>query len=219
MHTAALLCLSLLASDTGPSVHFDTEIIPVLTRPGCNSGACHGAAAGRGGFHFSLLGADPTADYEAIVHAFEGRRVNLAHPENSLILAKPTEQLELGGDVALDDSGATRLLAWIREGARRGHVRRLTSLQIEPQRMLCDQLPSTVPLTVTARFDTVPPLRRRNGLDRADDIRSGSRSHRRAASRTDHASRTARCDRPISESRGPAAVQCSSGGHSRRSVR
>ena len=28
---------------------FRNHVLPVLTKPGCNSGACHGAAAGKNG--------------------------------------------------------------------------------------------------------------------------------------------------------------------------
>ena len=57
-------------------VEFENDIIPVLTKAGCNTGACHGAAVGRGGFKLSLYGGDPLADYESIVLELEGRRVN-----------------------------------------------------------------------------------------------------------------------------------------------
>src|SRR5205085_1918681 len=117
------LCLPLLAA--GRPVDFDTEIIPVLTRTGCNAGACHGAAAGRGGFHLSLLGSDAAADFDTIVHAFEGRRINLARPALSLLVAKPTGQVKHGGKYVLDANGpgAERILAWIRAGAQRNTPR------------------------------------------------------------------------------------------------
>ena len=127
---------------------FDTEIIPVLTKSGCNSGACHGAAAGRGGFHLSLLGADPALDYEAIVQALEGRRINLAHPERSLILLKASEQIEHGGDVALesDGPGFEKVLHWLRLGAQRGPERHLVTLDVSPTKHLVEGVPSEVPL-------------------------------------------------------------------------
>src|SRR6187431_2551259 len=79
--TSQLLLLSIvLAAEPARTVDFDTDIVPVLTKAGCNSGACHGAAAGRGGFHLSLFGSDPASDHESIVAAFEGRRVNLVRP-------------------------------------------------------------------------------------------------------------------------------------------
>src|SRR5262249_53330285 len=78
-------------------VDFDTDVLPVLTKAGCNAGACRGAAAGRGGFKLSLFGGDPTADHRAIARELEGRRINLAHPERSLLLLKPTWQLDHEG--------------------------------------------------------------------------------------------------------------------------
>ena len=56
-------------------VDFVREVVPVLTKAGCNQGACHGAAIGRGGFKLSLLGFDPAFDYKEIVQSAEGRRV------------------------------------------------------------------------------------------------------------------------------------------------
>ena len=148
-----LMCLAVLAP-AEPAMSFDTEIIPVLTKSGCNSGACHGAAAGRGGFHLSLLGANPALDYEAIVQALEGRRVNLAHPERSLILLKASEQIEHGGDVALesDGPGFEKVLHWLRLGAPRGPERHLVTLDVSPTKHLVEGVPSEVRLRVVAKF-------------------------------------------------------------------
>src|SRR6056297_3036700 len=108
--------------------------MPLLTRQGCNAGACHGSASGRGGFKLSLLGSDPASDYDAIVREFEGRRVNTIHPWASLLLRKPSEQLSHEGGMRLaDDTAAFALLQrWIAQGARRGSVRGLRSLTLTP---------------------------------------------------------------------------------------
>ena len=92
MSTIVILCTLAVAAET-PAVDFDTQVMPVFTKAGCNSGACHGAAIGRGGFKLSLYGGGPAADYEAIVHQLEGRRINVARPRSSLLLAKPTDQV------------------------------------------------------------------------------------------------------------------------------
>jgi len=94
---------------------FATEVIPVLTRAGCNQGSCHGAASGKGGFKLSLQGYDPDADYEAITRAAGARRISPAQPENSLILRKPTMAVpHRGGKVIEVGSPAYRLLVdWI----------------------------------------------------------------------------------------------------------
>src|SRR5687768_14535925 len=67
-----------LVAGMGRAPDFDTEVVPVLTRAGCNAGACHGAAAGRGGLRLSLWGSDPAADHDNLTRELEGRRVNVA---------------------------------------------------------------------------------------------------------------------------------------------
>jgi hypothetical protein len=113
---------------------FETQVLPVLTRAGCNTGACHGAAIGRGGFRLSLLGYDPQGDYEVLIHEFKGRRVNLARPEKSLLLAKPTRQLphEGGHKLAKEGDGYQVILDWIKAGAPAESRRKLQGLEITP---------------------------------------------------------------------------------------
>src|SRR5436853_2312550 len=76
---------------------FRTDILPVLTKAGCNAGACHGAATGQGGFKLSLLGYDPEEDYERVTRELGGRRLDFAAPGESLFLRKPTHQLDHEG--------------------------------------------------------------------------------------------------------------------------
>ncbi|MFO0821750.1 MAG: DUF1549 and DUF1553 domain-containing protein [Gemmataceae bacterium] len=100
-------------------VNFATEIIPILTKNGCNSGGCHGAALGRGGFRLSLFGFDPTFDYEQIVRSNEGRRIVVSDPERSILLAKPALVMEHGGGEKLKHNGRdyVRLRQWLEDGA------------------------------------------------------------------------------------------------------
>jgi hypothetical protein len=133
---------------------FETQIVPVLTKAGCNSGACHGAAIGRGGFRLSLLGYDPASDYEHIIQEFEGRRANLAHPERSLILRKPGGQLPHEGGVRLKRSseGYQILYAWLHAGAPRGPSRTLHRLEVTPGRKHVEAPGEKFSLRVQARF-------------------------------------------------------------------
>ena len=153
--TALLIVAAALGLGPGRAVDFDTEVVPVLTRAGCNAGACHGAAIGRGGFRLSLLGGDPGLDYESIVHELEGRRVNLARPDRSLLLAKPTGGIEHGGGIQMPPDGPAveRLSRWIAEGATRSGVRRLVRLDVEPNRRVVERIGAEVPVRVVARFD------------------------------------------------------------------
>lgn len=113
------------------SIDFKTEVIPVLTKLGCNAGACHGSAAGRGGFKLSLYGSQPEDDYIAMVRQQGGRRINLASPEKSLLIRKPVGELEHGGEQRFDygDDAELRLTQWIREGAQLNKKSALTSFK------------------------------------------------------------------------------------------
>jgi hypothetical protein len=150
-----ILVTALIVSGSERPVDFDTEVIPILTRSGCNAGACHGAAIGRGGFKLSLLGGDPARDYEAVVHELEGRRVNPSRPAESLILAKATGRIDHEGGVRFSGNGeaAERLLTWVRAGAPRLEARRLRDLVVEPVRKVVEPAGSEVAIRVRARFE------------------------------------------------------------------
>jgi hypothetical protein len=98
---------------------FENHVQPILSRNGCNMGACHGALAGKGGFRLSLRGYDPISDHFNIVKQDNARRVELAQPESSLILLKPTGLVEHKGGVRLqtDSIDYRILLDWISAGA------------------------------------------------------------------------------------------------------
>ncbi len=100
-------------------VSYTREVLPVLTRAGCNQGACRGAASGRGGFRLSLFGFDPSFDYAQIVQSAEGRRVVLSDPEKSILLLKPTLQLEHGGGerFRVHSRSYEVLRRWLEDGA------------------------------------------------------------------------------------------------------
>lgn len=102
-------------------VTFDLDIVPILTRFGCNQGACHGKARGQNGFQLSLLGFDRTFDYQAITEEARGRRVFPASPANSLLLRKATGAVPHGGGKALPtaDPAYDRMLRWIAAGTPR----------------------------------------------------------------------------------------------------
>jgi hypothetical protein len=102
-----------------PPVRFATDVIPILTKLGCNSGGCHGKATGQNGFKMSLLGFEPESDYRELVQHARGRRLSPASPENSLLLLKATNTLPHGGGRRLTaDSEDYRVLQqWIAGGA------------------------------------------------------------------------------------------------------
>ena len=101
-------------------VSFRNDVMAVLSRAGCNQGACHGNQNGKNGFKLSLRGQDPDFDFEALTRDTLGRRTDRLHPEDSLILAKATSTVPHEGGKRFDrDSLEYRLLVrWIAEGLR-----------------------------------------------------------------------------------------------------
>src|SRR5688572_30397161 len=89
-----ILCVlalpALVFAETRTEWTFRNHVQPVLAKTGCSSGACHGAAAGQGGFRLSLRGYDDEGDWKSITRSALGRRIVLADPGRSLLLLKPT---------------------------------------------------------------------------------------------------------------------------------
>ncbi len=98
---------------------FREHVLPVLAKQGCNSGACHGALAGKGGFRLSLRGYDPATDFFNIVKQDRGRRVELSDPGRSLFLAKPSGAIAHKGGVRFATNSLEYhiMSEWISAGA------------------------------------------------------------------------------------------------------
>ena len=113
---AAVALLAATARADTPS--FTLDVVPILSKAGCNTGGCHGALAGKGGFRLSLFGYDPQADHLAISREALGRRVDTTDPGASLLLTKPTMAVAHKGGLRLDASGPdyALLAAWISAG-------------------------------------------------------------------------------------------------------
>src|SRR5580693_8565908 len=103
------------------AVTFERDVEPILTRAGCNAGACHGKARGQNGFALSLLGFDPAHDYDAIVKDAGGRRVSRLMPAESLLLGKATARLPHGGGLRLAPGTASyeTVYRWVTAGMPR----------------------------------------------------------------------------------------------------
>lgn len=159
---SAILCCVVACSNTegsltepGP-VDFETEIIPVLTRFGCNAGACHGAATGRGNFKLSLFGSRPHEDYQAIVHHLEGRRIHPAQAERSLLLQKPSGAVDHGGGIRFSENERPYelLSRWIQLGAPQAPTRAFQELKISVEPSGGGSAESARQLRAVAMFDT-----------------------------------------------------------------
>jgi hypothetical protein len=122
-------------------LNFANDIVPILTRHGCNAGGCHGKASGQNGFKLSLFGFDPEFDYNAIVKEARGRRLFPAAPDSSLLLLKASGRVPHGGGrrVAPDKEAYQTLRRWIVQGTPvgAGETPTLKRLEIVPaQRVL-----------------------------------------------------------------------------------
>lgn len=102
-----------------PVVDFDRQVAPILSKLGCNMGACHASQHGKGGFKLSVFGFEPSDDHVAILRDRLGRRVQLLSPEDSLFLQKPTMQVAHGGGLRLkhDSVDYQILKAWLSQQA------------------------------------------------------------------------------------------------------
>jgi len=89
--------LTVAGFTTAATWSFRNDVLPVMTKVGCNSGPCHGAAAGKNGFKLTLRGYDASIDYFTLTHQALGRRTDKLSPGNSLILLKPTLGISHGG--------------------------------------------------------------------------------------------------------------------------
>ncbi|HEX3657819.1 MAG TPA: DUF1549 and DUF1553 domain-containing protein [Pirellulales bacterium] len=103
-----------------PVVSFTEQVVPILSKAGCNAAACHASQHGKGGFKLSVFGYAPDEDYAAIVRDRQGRRVNQLDPEQSLILLKPTLTIPHGGNrrIAYGSVDYDILRNWLASGAQ-----------------------------------------------------------------------------------------------------
>lgn len=138
-----------------PDVSFSNQIVPIFSKLGCNSGGCHGKAAGQNGFKLSLLGFEAREDFEHLVLESRGRRVSTAAPDQSLLLAKAVNAIPHGGGRKLEeDTHEYRLIRrWISQGLNFGDesAATVTSLQMVPDHRR--MLPTTSQqLSVVAKY-------------------------------------------------------------------
>lgn len=141
--------------------HFPTDILPILTKAGCNAGKCHGAATGQDGFKLSLLGDDPAADHATITRERGGRRIDFSDAARSLILRKPARELRHKGGQKLRAQSADwkTVRDWIAAGAPFGDAKlRVNRITIAPPQWRAalkgkDGKAARLQLKVTAQFN------------------------------------------------------------------
>lgn len=121
-----------------PKVGFARDILPVLSKGGCNSGACHASQYGKGGFKLTVFSFSPGDDYSAIVRDRQGRRINRIEPPKSLLILKPTLGVPHGGNQRIAPGSVDQqiLEAWILGGmpGPAADDPKVSSIQVQPAR-------------------------------------------------------------------------------------
>lgn len=154
--TTATAQVSVERMDAEQGISFRNDVQSVLSRLGCNTGSCHGALAGKGGFRLSLRGYDSDADFDAIARQLRGRRIEIADPGRSLVLAKPTGALAHKGGLRLAPGSRDYevIAQWIAAGAPGPQQEdpRLTSIGVLPENALLTP-GDTSRILVNAHYD------------------------------------------------------------------
>ena len=112
--------MTVLGLNTPVHVDFAHDVAPVLSRLGCNQGTCHGSAQGKNGFKLSLRGYDPIFDVRALTDDQAARHINLASPDDSMMLLKPTGAVpHVGGALMQPGEPYYEIMrSWIADGAK-----------------------------------------------------------------------------------------------------
>lgn len=138
-------------------VSFNLDVMPVFMRNGCNVGACHGSARGQDGFMLSLFGYDPEGDHFRLTREMAGYRVNLAIPEESLLVEKSIESVPHTGGKLMEKGGHAynTLVEWIATGAKneeKEEVPYVTDLEIYPPKLVLEGAGAQQQMTVRAKY-------------------------------------------------------------------
>lgn len=150
--------LPVTVKDAGKArpISFQLDVMRVLTAAGCNTGSCHGSARGQDGFHLSHYGFDPEGDHFRLTAEMAGRRVNLAVPEESLMLTKSIGAvLHTGGNLMKVGSPFYHtLVGWIRDGAKfdEGEIAKSTGVEVRPKQLVLTGSDVRIPFSVRALY-------------------------------------------------------------------
>lgn len=137
-------------------ISFRLDVMPIFMRAGCNSGSCHGAARGKDGFSLSLFGFDPNADHHGITRQIGFRRINLAVPEESLLMEKSDGSVpHTGGKRFTSDSEYYQtMLRWLKAGVPndQGEIAQVVDVELYPRQAVLEGEGTTQRLIVRAKY-------------------------------------------------------------------
>ena len=150
--------VTVVNSSMEPPISFRLDVMPVFMKASCNNGSCHGAARGKDGFRLSLFGFDPAGDHFRLTRELPGRRINLALPEESLLIQKCTGEVPHTGGKRFEvgDEQFGTLVRWLKTGAqddpKPAEVAKVLSVELYPSTAVLDGEGETQRLTVRAKY-------------------------------------------------------------------
>ena len=148
--------VSVSNADVDRLISFRMDVMPIFMKSSCNNGSCHGAASGKDGFRLSLFGFDPAGDHMRLTHELPGRRINLAVPEESLMMEKSVGQVPHTGGKRfdVDDERYETLIRWLQAGAPNdpGEVPTVVSVELYPREAVMDGEGEIQRLSVRAKY-------------------------------------------------------------------
>ncbi len=157
-HTVEIPVLVSRSEEADP-ISFINDVMPVLSKTGCNAGSCHGSARGKDGFQLSLYGFDPRGDYQRLTREMLGRRINLATPDNCLLVNKAVGDVPHSGGTLFDrDTEYYRtLLEWLDSGAPLDTAQppAVTRVELYPTAAVLNGKDTSQQLTVLAHYADV----------------------------------------------------------------
>jgi WD40 repeat protein len=174
--------VSVLGLHTPIRVDFAHDVAPVLSRLGCNAGTCHGAAQGKNGFKLSLRGYDALFDVRSLTDDEAARHINLASPDDSMMLMKPTGAVpHVGGALFQPGEPYYEIFrSWISDGAKLDlSTPRVSKIEIFPLNPTVQQIGAKQQLRVLATYASgeVRDVTRETFLESANtEIATASRS-------------------------------------------
>jgi mono/diheme cytochrome c family protein len=138
------------------SVSFKLDVMPIFMKAGCNTGSCHGSARGQDRFMLSLFGYDPEGDHHRITREQGTRRINLALPEESMLLEKAIGAVpHTGGKLFDQKSNHWKILhKWLQAGAPKDteSVAKPECIELFPPTLLLEGKGATQQIIVLAHY-------------------------------------------------------------------
>jgi hypothetical protein len=152
---SATVSVAISGIEKTPVPDFIRDVNPVMTKLGCNAGTCHGAKDGKVGFKLSLRGYDPLFDVRALKDDLAGRRLNVASPDDSLMLLKSTAGVphEGGQRTRMGEKYYDILRSWIADGAKLNpEAARVTKIEVAPKDPVVQEIGALQQTRIIATF-------------------------------------------------------------------